>query len=150
MWASNGLLIFLGTKHHNKHQNHLKYEAARHPPNRDKCSAWMGELLSDRHRQQGVPGDRQLHSCAVPPEVALQAQGKATQGRDLSTLAPLVVPLYGGSPRSGFLERWLRFFEQNFRVDKWSSCGVGRQRGSACKPTPRCTRYAATQRDSEA
>src|SRR5215472_904868 len=51
----------------------------------------MGELLQGRHRQQGVPGDRQLHRCAVAPVVALQAQGQATQGRDLSTLAPLWV-----------------------------------------------------------
>src|SRR5262249_11476152 len=33
--------------------------------------------------------DRQLHRGAVTPVVALQAQGQATQGRDLSTLAPL-------------------------------------------------------------
>src|SRR6266478_3491094 len=49
----------------------------------------MGELLRSRHRHQGVPGDRQLHRCAVAPVVALQAQGQATQGRSLSTLAPL-------------------------------------------------------------
>src|ERR1700758_3315898 len=49
----------------------------------------MGELLQGRHRQQSVPGDRQLHRCAVASVVALQAQGQATQGRDLSTLAPL-------------------------------------------------------------
>src|SRR5713101_1399800 len=49
----------------------------------------MGELLQRRHRQQGVPSDRQLHRCAGAPVVALQAQGQATQGRDLSTLAPL-------------------------------------------------------------
>src|SRR6202022_1557434 len=49
----------------------------------------MGELLQRRHRQQGVPSDRQLHRCAVAPVVALQAQGQATQGRDLSTLPPL-------------------------------------------------------------
>src|ERR1700741_5020462 len=49
----------------------------------------MGELLQGRHRQQSVPGDRQLHRCAVAPVVALQVQGQATQGRDLSTLAPL-------------------------------------------------------------
>src|SRR5205807_4443547 len=48
-----------------------------------------GELLRSRHRQQGVPSDRQLHRCAVAPVVALQAQGQATQGRSLSTLAPL-------------------------------------------------------------
>ena len=32
---------------------------------------------------QGVPGARQLHRCAVAPVVALQAQGQATQGREL-------------------------------------------------------------------
>ena len=37
----------------------------------------------------GVPGARQLRRCAVAPVVAHQAQGQATQGRDLSTLAPL-------------------------------------------------------------
>jgi len=52
-------------------------------------AARMGELLQCRHRQQGVSGNRQLHRCAVAPVVAHQAQGQATQGRDLSTLAPL-------------------------------------------------------------
>ena len=52
-------------------------------------AARMGELLRSRHRHQSVPGDRQLHRCAVAPVVAHQAQGQATQGRDLSTLAPL-------------------------------------------------------------
>ena len=52
-------------------------------------AARMGELLPSRYRQQSVSGARQLHSCAVAPVVALQAQGQATQGRDLSTLAPL-------------------------------------------------------------
>jgi hypothetical protein len=32
---------------------------------------------------------RQLHRCVVAPVVAHQAQGQMTQGRDLSTLAPL-------------------------------------------------------------
>ena len=32
---------------------------------------------------QSVSGARQLHSCAVAPVVALQAQGQATQGREL-------------------------------------------------------------------
>src|SRR5260370_2030807 len=49
----------------------------------------MGELLQCRHRQQGIQSDRQLPRCAVAPVVAHQAQGQATQGRDLSTLAPL-------------------------------------------------------------
>ena len=52
-------------------------------------AARMGELLRSRHRHQSVSGARQLHRCAVAPVVALQAQGQATQGRDLSTLAPL-------------------------------------------------------------
>src|SRR6266404_6440888 len=52
-------------------------------------AARMGELLRSRHRHHGVPGDRQLHRCAVAPVVALQAQGQATQGRSVSTLAPL-------------------------------------------------------------
>ena len=46
-------------------------------------AARMGELLPSRHRQQGVSGARQLHRCAVAPVVALQAQGQATQGREL-------------------------------------------------------------------
>src|ERR1700737_997171 len=49
----------------------------------------MGERLRSRHRLQSIPGDRQLHSDAVAPVVAHQAQGQATQGRDLSTLASL-------------------------------------------------------------
>ena len=40
-------------------------------------------------RQQGVSGARRLHSGAVAPVVALQAQSQATKGRELSTLAPL-------------------------------------------------------------
>ena len=49
----------------------------------------LGELLLSRHRQPGVPGARHLHSGAVAPVVALQAQAQATQGRGLSPLAPL-------------------------------------------------------------
>src|SRR5271163_3585565 len=49
----------------------------------------MGELLRGRNRQQGVSGARRLHSGAVAPVVALQAQSEATRGRELSTLAPL-------------------------------------------------------------
>ena len=52
-------------------------------------AARLGELLQCRHRHQSVPGARQLRRCAVAPVVAHQAQGQATQGRDLSTLAPL-------------------------------------------------------------
>jgi hypothetical protein len=29
----------------------------------------MGELLRSRHRLKSVPGDRQLHRCAVAPAV---------------------------------------------------------------------------------
>src|SRR5271169_2824027 len=52
-------------------------------------AARMGELLPSRHHQQGIPGTRQLHSDAVAPVVAVQAQNQASQGRDLSTLASL-------------------------------------------------------------
>jgi len=52
-------------------------------------AARMGELLPSRHRQQSVPGGRQLYRGAVASVVARQVQGQATQGRDLSTLAPL-------------------------------------------------------------
>ena len=52
-------------------------------------AARMGELLPSRNRQQGVSGARRLRSGAVAPVVALQAQSQATQGRELSTLAPL-------------------------------------------------------------
>src|SRR5271165_2054237 len=49
----------------------------------------MGELLPSRNRQQGVSSARCLRGGAVAPVVALQAQSQATQGRELSTLAPL-------------------------------------------------------------
>ena len=52
-------------------------------------AARMGELLPCRHSQQGVSRTRQLHRDAVAPVVAVQAQGQATHGRDLSTLASL-------------------------------------------------------------
>ncbi len=54
-----------------------------------RTAARMGELLPSRNRQQGVSGARRLHSRAVAPVVALQAQSQATKGRELSTLAPL-------------------------------------------------------------
>src|ERR1700739_4340659 len=54
-------------------------------------AARMGELLPSRHRQQGVSGTRQLRSDAVAPVVAVQAQNQASQGRDLSTPAPIRV-----------------------------------------------------------
>ena len=46
-------------------------------------AARMGQLLQCRHHPQSVSGARQLHGCAVAPVVALQAQGQATQGREL-------------------------------------------------------------------
>ena len=49
----------------------------------------MGQLLQRWHHPQSVSGARQLHGYAVAPVVALQAQSLATQGRSLSTLAPL-------------------------------------------------------------
>src|SRR5215472_10463076 len=52
-------------------------------------AARLGELLPGWLSHQGVSGARQLHSDAVAPMVALQAQGQAKQGRDVSTLAPL-------------------------------------------------------------
>src|SRR6516162_10540384 len=52
-------------------------------------AARLGELLRRWLSRQSVPGARQLHSRAVAPVVALQAQGQGTQGRDISTLAPL-------------------------------------------------------------
>ena len=52
-------------------------------------AARLGELLPSRDRQQRVSGARQLHGDAVASVVAQQVQGQATQGRELSTLAPL-------------------------------------------------------------
>src|SRR5271154_5939333 len=49
----------------------------------------MGQLLSRWNHPQSVSGTRQLHGYAVAPVAALQAQSLATQGRSLSTLAPL-------------------------------------------------------------
>ena len=43
------------------------------------------------YHPQSVSRARHLHGCAVAPVVAVQAQGQATQGRELSTLAPLRV-----------------------------------------------------------
>ena len=43
----------------------------------------MGQLLQCWHHPQSVSGARQLHGYAVAPVVALQAQGLATQGREL-------------------------------------------------------------------
>ena len=84
-----------------KHQAHGGKHSRADGPNRDRAryhkagdqvesrAARMGELLPGRHCQQGISGGRQLHSCAVTPVVEVQAQSQATQGRDLSTLAPL-------------------------------------------------------------
>src|SRR5262245_11747140 len=49
----------------------------------------MGQLLYCWNHPQSISGARQLHGYAVAPVVALQAQGLATQGRSLSTPAPL-------------------------------------------------------------
>src|SRR6476620_4881439 len=67
-------------------------------------AARMGELLSSRHRQKGVSGARQLHSNAVAPVVAAQAQNQASQGRDLSTLASLRA-LWARTPEPAWVRR---------------------------------------------
>src|SRR5712672_309089 len=67
-------------------------------------AARMGELLPSRHRQQGVTGTRQLHSDAVAPVVAVQAQNQASQGRDLSTLASLRA-LWARTPEPAWARR---------------------------------------------
>jgi hypothetical protein len=67
-------------------------------------AARMGELLPSRHRQQGVSGTRQLHSDAVTPVVAVQAQNQASQGRDLSTSAPLRA-LWARTPEQAWARR---------------------------------------------
>jgi hypothetical protein len=54
-------------------------------------AARLGQLLPSRGCHPRIPGARHLHCNAVAPVVAQQAQGQATQGRDLSTLAPLWV-----------------------------------------------------------
>src|SRR6478672_4128408 len=64
----------------------------------------MGELLPGRHRQQSVSGTRQLHSDAVTPVVAGQAQNQATQGRDLSTPASLRA-LWARTPEQAWARR---------------------------------------------
>jgi hypothetical protein len=46
-------------------------------------------------------------------------------------------------------ERWLRLFEQNFRVVKWAPAGVRRSAGQL-KLTRAARVYTATQRGSEA
>ena len=46
-------------------------------------AARLGELLPSGDRQPCLPGARQLHRYAVAPVVAHQAQGQATQGREL-------------------------------------------------------------------
>ena len=49
----------------------------------------MGQLLQCWYHPESLSRTRQLHGCAVAPVAAMQAQGQATQGRELSTLAPL-------------------------------------------------------------
>src|ERR1700716_1846664 len=67
-------------------------------------AARMGELLPSRHRQQSVSGTRQLHSDAVAPVVAGQAQNQASQGRDLSTPASLRA-LWARTPEQAWAQR---------------------------------------------
>ncbi|MGY8681936.1 reverse transcriptase domain-containing protein [Bradyrhizobium sp. UFLA05-153] len=74
---------------HRSIRNLARDHGARRPV--EPHAARMGELLQCRHRHQSVSGARQLRGCAVAPVVALQAQGQATQGRNLSTLAPIRV-----------------------------------------------------------
>ena len=62
------------------------------------------KLLPSRHDQQGVSSARQLYRCAVAPVVAQQAQSQATQGRDLSTLAPLRA-LWSRTPEPAWARR---------------------------------------------
>ena len=50
----------------------------------DRFVRYPRELLRSRHRQQGVPGDRQLHRCAVAPVVALQGRGINWSGGSLA------------------------------------------------------------------
>ena len=52
-------------------------------------------------RQPGISRARQLHRTAVAPVVAQQVQAQATQGRDLSTLAPLRALRARSSDRTG-------------------------------------------------
>ncbi|EEF27604.1 conserved hypothetical protein, partial [Ricinus communis] len=52
-------------------------------------AARLGELLQCRHGQTRVSGARQLHRCAVASVVTQQVQAQASQGRELSILAPL-------------------------------------------------------------
>jgi hypothetical protein len=47
-----------------------------------------------------------------------------------------------------FEQRWLRLFEQNFRVVKWAPAGVRHSAGQL-KLTSAVRGYAATQRGSE-
>jgi RNA-directed DNA polymerase len=49
----------------------------------------VGQLRQCRLHLQGVSRARHIRGCAVAPVVAVQAQGQATQARQLSTLAPL-------------------------------------------------------------
>jgi len=51
----------------------------------------VGQLLQRRLHQQGISRARHIRGCAVAPVVAVQAQGQATQARELSPLAPLRV-----------------------------------------------------------
>jgi Reverse transcriptase (RNA-dependent DNA polymerase) len=62
------------------------HRACRHAEPR---ASRVGQLLQCRHHEQSISRARQLHGCAVAPVAPIQAQRQATQGRELSTLAPL-------------------------------------------------------------
>src|SRR6516162_2782115 len=49
----------------------------------------VGQLLQCRYYPQSLSRARQIHGGAVAPVAPIQAQAQATQGRELSTLAPL-------------------------------------------------------------
>src|SRR5215472_10334779 len=84
--------------------NTVKYRDDRAGGQVEPRAGRLGELLPSRLSHQSVSGARQLHSRAVPPVVALQVQGQATQGRDLSTLAPLRA-LRSRTPDRAWLQR---------------------------------------------
>src|SRR4051794_4251843 len=95
----------------------------------------MGQLLQRWHYSQSVSGARQLHSYAVAPVVALQAQSLATQGRSLSTSAPLRAlrartpdpawsrPVVGegvtSCPRADAVNPPVRFDERDVETEPW-------------------------------
>ena len=52
---------------------------------------WMGKLLQSGHSPLRIPGDRQLHRCAVASVAPSQAQDGGTAGWKFSSLAPVRV-----------------------------------------------------------